>query len=330
MKRREFSRLFVGVMIVGVLVVVTVAQVFGSGVREEAYPQRPVSIVVPWEAGGTSSVIAEMLASRASEVLGVRVGVVNRPGASGATGTVYVADARPDGHTILQTWIAPMVQVPLMEDDPGFDPIEDFYHIARVSQSPVVIVARKDAPWNNIKDFIDDARRNPGRYSFSGGGALSVHYLFFSELVRNENVDVTGVTYPGATASLPDLLGGTIDVASGTTTFVAMQPDQLKAIGIFAEERHPDFPDVPTVKELGLSAPTIAAWSGLAVHADTPTHIKQRLADVFRQILTDEAFVREMSEKAIVDVDYLGPEAMADFIKVSMDQMRPALERLRN
>jgi tripartite-type tricarboxylate transporter receptor subunit TctC len=329
MRNRTIGRSGIVLLCVLLLFIATSVNVFGTGTQEEEYPQRPISIVVPWGPGGTSSVIAQMVAREAEEALGTRVQVVNQPGASGATGTLFVKDSPADGYTILQTWIAPMVQVPLMEDDAGFDPIEDFYHFARVSQSPVMIVTRADAPWDTVLDFVEDARENPGEYSFSGGGALSVHFLFFSELVRNADIDVRGVTYQGATASLPDLLGGTIDVASGTTTFLTMQPDELKAIGIFAEERHPDFPDVPTVKELGLEAPTVPAWSGLAVRQEVPDSIKERLTAVFEEILTSEEFIAEISGAANVDVSYLGPDDMPAFIEKSMNEMAPALERLK-
>jgi tripartite-type tricarboxylate transporter receptor subunit TctC len=244
-------------------------------------------------------------------------------------GTFYVKQAPPDGYTILQAWLAPMVIVPLFQADPGYSPLKDFFPITQVSAEPVVILARKDRPWNTIAEFIRDAKSNPGKLVWSGGGALSIHSLLCLSLMRNEGVDVSGVYYEGATAALPDLLGGSVHISCGTTTFLALQPDRVKAIGIFAEKRDPTLPDVPTVKELGLRAPAIRSWSGLAVRSDTSLEIRARLVEVFRAALTSKEFHRQLYEAARIRVQYAGPEAFRKVWEASFEELKPLVGAIK-
>lgn len=323
--KRGVKRAMIMMAIVGVLVWGS----FFAFAQQEEYPKKPITIVVPWAPGGTSSVIALALASELGDYFGVRVLVSNKPGASGAKGTLYVKNARPDGYTLSQAWIAGFAQVPLYHEDPGYDPLKDFYPVAQVSAEPVVAVARKDAPWDTVREFIEDAKKDPEKYNWSGGGALSVHALFFGELVHNAGVDMEGVLYQGATAALPDLLGGTIDVSAGTSTFLALHPEELKAVGVFAEERDPLFPDVPTIKEQGLQAPTVMSWSGIAVHIDTPDEIKWKLVDAFRKILTSKEFKDKMLKDANVRVRYRDPVGFYKTWLKSLEQMKAPIERLK-
>lgn len=293
---------------------------------EEDFPTRPIELVVPWAPGGTSTLIGQSMASQLSDILGVRVNVVNREGASGRVGTLAVKDADPDGHTILQAWVAPMVVVPLAEEDPGYDPLEDFEMLAWVSEDPVMLVARSDRGWNDASDFLQDAEENPGQFVWSGGGELSVHTLTMRALLANEGIEAEGVIYESATAALPDLLGGAVDVSSANAGMLARQPEELVGLVVYADDRHPAAPDVPTAAELGLDAPTVPGWSGVAVRSDTPDHIKQILADAVREAVLSDAFQQEMEDAGLV-IRYEDTDTARELLRRSLDQLEEPVQR---
>lgn len=292
------------------------------------WPSKPITIVVPWGPGGMSSMLAQLIGNEMSKILGQRCLVVNKPGGSGATGALFVKKARPDGYTILQAWIAPFVMVPIRNPGVKFDPLKDFDLLAYATQNPVVVLVKKDAPNNTLKEFVDYVKKNPNRiFKFGSGGAMSLHSIYGDTVFHNAGVKVQGVYYQASSKSLPDLLGGNLDVCFSTFMSLARFED-LKAIGVFASERVPEFKDVPTVKEQGLGAPVTVAWSAFAAPAGLPPEVRDKLVDTLRKVLTDKQITGNIFKKLNQFVDYKNPGGFRKIIERDLKSMRGPVERI--
>ncbi len=299
-----------------------------AGVEAAKWPTKPVTIVIPWGAGSLSFMLAQLIGDEMGKILGQRVIVIAKPGGSGATGTLYVKNSRPDGHTILQAWIAPFVMVPIRNPKVEYDPLKDFDLLATATQNPVVALARKDAPYSTLKDFVDYVKKNPGRvFKFGSGGAMSIHSISGDEVFSNAGVKVQAVYYQASSKSLPDLVAGNLD--AGFSTFMALARfEELKALGVFAPERVREFPGVPTVKEQGLEAPMTMAWSGFAAPKGLPPEVREKLVVTLRQVLTDEAVTKRIFKNLNQFVVYRGPEEFRAMIESDLKSMRGPVERI--
>jgi tripartite-type tricarboxylate transporter receptor subunit TctC len=311
------------------LLVVVSFSLLPAAIAEAAdWPKKSVTIVVPWGPGGMSSLLAQLIGDEMSKVLDQRCLVLNKPGGSGSTGALFVKKARPDGYTILQAWIAPFVMVPIRNPQVKYDPLKDFDLLAYATQNPVVALAKKGAPYNTLKEFVDLVKQNPDRiYKFGSGGAMSLHSIYGDTVFHNAGVKVQGIFYQASSKSLPDLIGGNLDVCFSTFMSLA-RFDDLKAIGVFADKRVPEFKDVPTIKEQGLDAPVTMAWSGFAAPAGLPSDVRKKLVDTFNKILTDKDITGRIFSKLNQFVDYQGPDGFRKIIERDLKSMRGPVERI--
>lgn len=291
------------------------------------YPEKPITIVCPWAAGGMAFLMAMELGNEMEKILGKRVLVVSQTGGAGAAGTTYVKQAPADGYTLFQAWIAPFVMVPLQNPQIGYDPLKDFTLLAYMTENPVVALTHKDSPYNTLKEFVDYVRANPGKFfKFGGGPTLSVHSLFGNEVFRNAGVKVQGVYYVDSGAPMLDLVGKTLDVSFHTFEALKRFPT-IKALGVFSEKRYPEFPDVPTVLEQGLKAPTVKSWSGIAAPKGIPPEVRDYLVETIKKILQDPKFQQKIFNNMNQFVVYHGPEGFAEIIRWDMEQMKGPVQR---
>jgi tripartite-type tricarboxylate transporter receptor subunit TctC len=292
------------------------------------FPTRPITIVTPWQVGGAAEIAARIFANHLSDELGVRVDVISRTGGTGATGTAFVANSAPNGYTILQAFIGPFAQVPLyLGGDSQYDPLEDFAPLGMYSVEPVVFLAHKDSPWDDMRDFVEDARRNPGVYATGAGGQLSLHALYAGLLYDIEDVDVSVVAYPGALAGVSDLLGGDLHVIAGNPTGLSLYED-LKGLAVLTPERWSALPDIPTLEEQGFEMDAVATWAGYAVHADTPEPIQEILIEAMRKIANSPGFQQELQERVEITVTYADPEEFYKLWVDSLEAVEPAVDWL--
>lgn len=292
------------------------------------WPSKPIMIVVPWGPGGLSSMLAQLIGEEMGKILGQRCLVVNKPGGSGATGALYVKNAKPDGHTILQAWIAPFVMVPIRNPKVKYDPLKDFDLLAYATENPVTPLALKDKPYDTVREFVNYVKKNPDRtFRFGCGGAMSVHCIFGNQIFHQAGVKVEGVYYQAASKSLPDLLGGDLDMTYSNFQALA-QFENVKALGVFSAERVPEFKDVPTIKEQGFEAPITASWSGFAAPAGLPTEVREKLIDTIRTVLTNEKVKKRIFKNLLQFVVYQGPEGFERIIKQDINAMRGPVEQI--
>jgi len=181
---------------------------------------------------------------------------------------------------------------------------------------------------NSLKEFVDYVKKNPNRiFKFGSGGAMSLHSIYGNEVFHNAGVKVQGIYYQASSKALPDLVGGNLDV--GFSTFMSLARfEELKAIGVFASERIPEFKDVPTVKEQGLEAPVTMAWSGFAAPAGLPPEVREKLVSTLQKVLTNEEVKKRIFKNLNQFVVYHGPGDFKGIIERDLKSMRTPVERI--
>ncbi len=248
--------------------------------RAQGFPSRPVTVVVPYPAGGPTDAIARIVAQELGAALGQGVVVRNEPGASGAVGTRSVARAEPDGHTIVfgnnQTHGNNM----FLLKEPGYDAIKDFAPLAGAGAFEHVFVVRKDLPAQTVNDLIGLAKREPGKLNYGSTGLGSGSHLSMELFMAKTGIRMTHVPFRGAAPLLQELMGGRIDVSNSTLPSVLgqIQSGDIRAIAIARPGRHPTLPDVPTLREQGIEGADAESWAAFFAPAATPAPVLDRLS----------------------------------------------------
>jgi tripartite-type tricarboxylate transporter receptor subunit TctC len=254
---------------------------------QQDYPSRTVSVVNPTQAGATTDVLARALVVGLSGRLGQQFVVVNRTGASGAIGTASVARAAPDGYTLLFGAVYVLSVLPAARsNDIGYE-AQSLVPVCQTVSNAMVIAVRPDSPFKTLADLVAAARAQPGKLNYGHQGAGSIPHLSMEEFLETAKLDIKGIPSRGDPAVVTDLLGGSIDVAALVQGTVAGQ--NLRVLGIFAEERHPSFADIPTVKEQGFDVAPLS-FGGLLAPAATPKEIVARLETACEGAAKDEIY----------------------------------------
>lgn len=266
-------------------------------VGAQNYPDKPVSLVVPFAPGGTVNLTARLLATRMSQMLGKPVVVDNKPGAGGAIGAGYVAKARADGYTLLYATMGSQVIQPLVSRNLPFSPSKDFAPIALFATVPNVLAVSEHAPAKNVAELIQYARANPGKLNMGSAGQGSVNHMIGELFMLRTGVKFTHVPYKGAGPATTDLLAGQIQVLFANLP--GLQPyvksGKVRLLGVASRQRNPAIPDVPTFAELGIKDAETESWSALMAPAGTSPEIVRKLQDTVRAIATDPAMVKQLT-----------------------------------
>ncbi len=269
------------------------------------FPTKEIQIVVPWAAGGATDLIFRALAVPTEKYLGKAVIVVNRPGGGGAVGYTEAAQAPPDGYTLVSA-ITPLTilphQVKTVFSYKSFDPV------INVSTDPSMFLARPDAPWKDLKEFLAYAKQNPDKVTVGNSGAGGGVHLVALAFEKAAGVKFNHIPFSGGGPSVTALLGGHINAVSVSPPegIAQVQAGKLKILALFADKRLAMFPDVPTVKEQGVNF-AMGMWRGLAAPKGTPPDALKKLHDAFKQGMEDAAFKKSAADMA-VSIHYLGPE----------------------
>jgi tripartite-type tricarboxylate transporter receptor subunit TctC len=242
----------------------------------EPYPARPVRLVVPFGAGGTTDVVARLVATKLSEALKQTVNVDPKPGANGMIGTDTVAKAAPDGYTLLMTVASAQTLATILYKAP-YDPVKDFAPISLVANPGGVFVVNAALPVRTMQEFAAEARTRPGRFSYGAGTSLL--RLIGEQLKLELKADITMVPYKGTGPQLAAVVGGEVDAV--VDPFVGMahiKSGKLRPLAVLLPKRSPLLPDVPTLEETGIKGITLDTWVALLAPAGTPPEIVTRLS----------------------------------------------------
>lgn len=240
------------------------------------YPNRPVTIVVPFPPGGNVDASTRILATSLSEQFGQTVLIENRPGAATVIGARSVARANPDGHTLLASGASTNISA-LLSDDTTFNP-EDLTLVALSYQTPWMLLVSPDFPAKNLAELIAYAKANPGKITWAHQGPGSVQHLVSERFLRAAGIQATMVPYPGSAPAALEVMAGRIDMTmdSGGTIMESVQSGKLRPFAISGERRFARFPDLPTFKESGVDM-NLAAWVGILAPRGTPKDVLEKI-----------------------------------------------------
>lgn len=267
---------------------------------EADYPARPITMVVPFAAGGGTDLVARVLAKKMGDALGQPVIVDNRGGAGGNIGNGAVAKARPDGYTILYNTSSIAIS-PSLYRKLGYDVTRDLAPVALAATIPVVLVANASVPAGNLQEFIAHARANSGKISYGSSGVGAIVHLSAAQFTQAHQIDATHVPYKGTGAAIADLLGGQFDFMTDVANnFVPYREDKrVKVLAVAMPRRIDVFPNVPTFSEAGVPAFEVDAWQGLMVPAGTPRAIVERLNGALLAALQDAGVRGQLAAQGV-------------------------------
>ena len=260
------------------------------------FPTRPVTIVVPYAAGGGGDVLARAFADKLKTRLGQTVLVDNKPGAGTLIGSEFVARAAPDGHTLLLTTNSMLIAPILNAAAARFDPVRDFAPVVPIGSIAIVLAAHPAVPHNNAGDLIAHLKKNPGRAGFGSAGAGGITHLAGELFKARAGVTMTHVPYKGAGPALTDLIGGQIDILFDAviTAYPHIKSGKLKALGMGNATRWSGAPEIATIAESGLPGFEVSGWYGLLAPAATPAATLERLNQVSNDIIGETEFAARL------------------------------------
>jgi tripartite-type tricarboxylate transporter receptor subunit TctC len=289
---------------VGRVVVMTAALLLASGVRAQNYPNHPVTLIVPFAAGGSSDVIARIVAEQMGPALGTSIIIENIGGAGGSTALAKAARAEPDGYTIAIGNAGTNAAAYTIYPKLPFTP-ESFVPIAMVAKTFGVIALRKDFPATTVKEFIAYAKSNPGKINLGHAGVGSSNYLICKSFVQAAGVDVALVSYRGAAPALTDAIGGQTDGVCDAAASVSqsIEGKLVKGLVVGSTVRLATLPDLPTSAEAGLPEFEAQGWNGLFAPKGTPPEIIARLNAAARTAVESDAVKKRFAELSTVAPD---------------------------
>ena len=254
----------------------------------QAYPNRPVKIVIPFGPGGPTEFILRLIADRLTATLGQAVVVENRPGGAGGTvGAKSVAVAEPDGYTLLFSSPGPLVTAAAIYKNLDYDPIKSFAPIAMVIYAPQMLAVHPSLPVKSLPELVAYAKSNPGKVAFGSSGHGTQPHMLGEMLKVTAGIDIVHVPYRGAGRSVTDVLAGQVQMIFETTAILLphIEAGKLRPLAMAAEVRSPLLPDVPTTVESGYPKLLASFWSGLLAPAGTPASIIDKLNGAVNEIL---------------------------------------------
>jgi tripartite-type tricarboxylate transporter receptor subunit TctC len=264
-----------------------------------AWPERPITMIVPFAAGGPTDVIARIVAVPMSRALGQQVIIENVAGAGGTTGITRAAQAAPDGYTLCMGHMGTHGAAPAVYPDLKYDPVKDFAPIGLAAGTPILVVARKDFPAKDLKEFVAAIKAGGEKLNEAHAGVGSVSFTTCSLFNALAGAKPTRVVYRGTGPALNDLVGGQVDYMCDQIVNLVpqIQAGTIRAYGVALPERSPALPDVPTTKEGGMPEFQVSAWNAVFAPKGTPPAIVKKLSDALTKALADET-----TRKRILDL----------------------------
>lgn len=287
----------------------------------QQYPARPIRLIVPVAAGGSSDTVARILGKYLSDKLGQQVVVDNRAGAAGNIGAGLVAKAAPDGYTVLFAGTTFVINVSLYKSAPPYNPVQDFVPISLIAKASQVLTAHPSVPAQNLKQLIALAKAHPGKLTYGTGGSGTPNHLVGELLKSAAGIDLLHVPFKGGSAPVIALLAGQIDLFLSAPTSVInyIKDRRLRALAVSTAKRSPVLPDTPTMIESGLPGFDVASWYCLLAPAGTPAPVVEKLrAALIGALETPEVTQRLQAEGAVPEsstADELGAFIRSEIAK---------------
>ncbi|MPT41284.1 MAG: tripartite tricarboxylate transporter substrate binding protein [Achromobacter sp.] len=287
----------------------------GAAGAQAAWPERPVTMVVPFPPGGPTDLVARVLAKQLTDQLGQTVVVENKGGANGNIGMQYAAAAKPDGYTVLYN-TSSIALSPNLYRSLAFDPVKDFAPVSSTAVIPLVLLVHPSVPAKDTQAFVQYARQNPGKLSYGSAGAGNVTHLGALLLLRSLQIDAVHVPYRGSAPAMTDLVGGQVQLMTNTLndSLGFIREGKLRALAVTSGARSDQLPDVPTVAEAAVPGFEMGAWQGVVVPAGTPGPVIDKLNAEIRRALQSPEMQKQLKAQG---AQALGstPQEYAAYIK---------------
>lgn len=292
----------------------------GSAALAQAYPSRPVKIIVPFGPGGFTDVVARLLGVKLGEALGQSVVIENKAGAGSTIGTDFVAKAAPDGHTLVIVSSTHVISPWLYKNMP-YDPIKGFTAVSKLVDSPYVLLVNPKVPAKDVQEFIALAKKQPDTVHYASSGNGSAQHLIGGLFISMTGAPLKHVPYRSSNAAATDLVAGVVESSfAGVPNALAQVPSgRLKALAVTSAKRIPQLPDVPTMQEAGVAGYDASVWLGMLAPAGTPKEIVNRLNSEIAKIMATPETKKAMFD-AGVEVSLSTPEALTQLMVSEMDK----------
>jgi len=297
-----------------------------AGAAAQAYPSRPVKLIVPFPPGGSTDVIARMMAQRLGDALKTPVVVENKPGVGSVLGTDAVAKAAADGYTLVVSANPAIAPGPLMRTSMPYDPIRDFTHLALLGTFPNGFVVRAEHPAKTMAEFVAMARARPGSINYASAGLGSAGFLTGELLKQAAGIDMVHVPYKGSGPAITDLLGGQLDgmFESLVTATAYVRGGKLRLLAVSGEARSKTFPEVPALTEV-VPGVVGGAWFGISAPARLPANIALRLQTEVQAIVNAPDIQARLGELGMTPVPLVGADFLA-FIQAENRKWGPVIK----
>jgi tripartite-type tricarboxylate transporter receptor subunit TctC len=285
--------------------------------RADDYPNHPITIVVPYTPGGSTEILARIIAQHLGPRLGQPVIVEDKPGAGTVIGATAVAKAAPDGYTLLMATPTPMAINVKVHKQLPYDPAADFVPLVMVAQAPFVLVVNPALPVHSVTELIAYAKQNPGRLSYGSGGVGAPHHLYAALLASMTGIHMTHVPYKGSLPALNDVVGGHIDLMFCDIPPAAgmINSGRVRALGVSTKARVSDFPDIPPINEAGVPGFDVAGWFMVVAPAQTPPAIVARLHHEMKGLLATAEVKEQIVKLGVLPLESPSVDDMKVFVK---------------
>jgi tripartite-type tricarboxylate transporter receptor subunit TctC len=295
--------------------------------QSQPWPSKPIKLVVPYAPGGTTDVVARMVAEYLGKQLGQNIIVDNKPGKGAMVGTALVAKAAPDGYTLLMSVISGLSISPTLYGGGDFDPMGDFIHVSIASRNPSVLVVNPSFGAKTFGEYVTYAKANPGKLTYATSGAGSSNHLLGARLEQVISAGLVHVPYRGAGPAMIDTIAGNVPSMFDSLPSAAphIKAGKVRALAVSSEERSPAFPDVPTMKEQGFPDLISYSWFGISVPAKTPAPIVDRLAAEMQVVLKEPAVIKRWEEIG-AESSTMTPAEVTKFIQAEIDKWVPVVK----
>jgi tripartite-type tricarboxylate transporter receptor subunit TctC len=314
MKRRQFIAVATAAMVAGTMTFAATAQA--------QYPDRPLTLIVPWGAGGGTDATARIVAALLEKEMGKPVNVVNRTGGSGVVGHSAIAEAEADGYTIGMA----TVEIGMMHWQGLTDLTwENYTPLAMVNEDPAAVHVRADSPWNDLNDMLEAIKANPGQHRASGTGQGGIWHLAIAGLLSELDVDPTSVPWvpsQGAAPGLQDLVAGGVDIVPSSIPEARslLEAGRVKSLAVMSSDRNPAFPDVPTTSEIVGVAWNIGAWRGLVGPKGMPDEAVSTLRNALEVVYNSNEYKEFMSAQGY-GMRWASGDEFASFMRDSNENL---------
>ena len=297
---------------------------FASFAQDAAWPTKPVKLVCPFPAGGTSDIMARMVAEALGKEFGQQFIVENIGGAGGTIGTARAAKMAPDGYTIVQSGVGQNAVAHGLDPKLAYDSMRDFVHISQVHSGPNVLVVHPEQPFKTFQELITYIRRNPGKlnygYTHAASGHMAMELLKQVGGEKGQPLFIVGIPYRGGGPMMQDLLGGQIPMMfiNQDVALPHIKAGKLRALAVTSKERNPLYPETPTIAETGVKGYEALSWSGISAIKGTPKPIVDKLEAAMKKIMASPEIKQRMESVGFV-IPAQGSEPYTRFVKSEID-----------